>query len=348
MYFSPHAYLTVLVPSFLALIGTVLAARFIAAYFFKAGIVGEDKNKPKPVRLPGSGGIAVAFGLIVGILAYTFGGSFLFVPILSVEPLLATALSIMLITFVGFLDDLNVREKKVKSTDMMDIREGLKQWQKPLLTVIGAFPLMAINAGISTVVLPFIGTVDLGLVYPIIIIPIAVVFASNAFNLLGGFDGLQPGMGIVAALGLLIYSIYFGNGTGILLSAVLSTALIAFLYFNKYPARILPGDSFTYCVGAVLVAIMIMGNAEMFGIIVFLPWIIEFFLHLKRKFKVTDLGVLQKDGTLKAPYDGKIYSLTHVVMNLKKATEKEVTNYLVLLEVLFVILAFGLKFLGIF
>ena len=49
-----------------------------------------------------------------------------------------------------------------------------------------------------------------------------------------------------------------------------------------------------------------------------MPWIIEFLLHLRRKFKVTDLGIRQKDGTFKAPYGRKIYSLTHLVMNIKE------------------------------
>ena len=91
---------------------------------------------------------------------------------------------------------------------------------------------------------------------------------------------------------------------------------------------------------------MIMGNAESFGIVIFFPWIVEFLLHLRRRFKVSDLGILQKDGTLKAPYGKKIYSLTHLVMNLKRSTEVDVTIYLSLLEACFVILAFALKFSG--
>ena len=53
---------------------------------------------------------------------------------------------------------------------------------------------------------------------------------------------------------------------------------------------------------------------------------------------------MPKNGTLKAPYGKKIYSLTHVVMNLKKATEQDVALYLSIMEAFFVILAFLLKF----
>ena len=344
--FEYHTYLTVIVPAIIAFIVTVLATRFLIEYFYGAGIVGEDNNKKKAIMLPSSGGVAVAFGIIIGMLAYTFGGTFIFSPILNVSQLLAASLSVMLITFVGFIDDINVKLKAVQSTDMKSVRKGLKQWQKPLLTVIGAVPLMAINVGVSTVHLPFFGLINLGILYPIIILPIAVIFVSNAFNLLGGFDGLQPGMALVASLGLLIYTTFFGSHIGALLSAVLFASLLAFWPFNRFMAKIIPGDSFTYCIGGALVVIMSIGNAESFGIIIFIPWIIEFFLHLRRKFNVTDLGVKQKDLTFKAPYGKNIYSLTHWVMNMGKMKEYQVSNYLIGLEVVFVILAFGMHFVG--
>ena len=189
--------------------------------------------------------------------------------------------------------------------------------------------------------------INLGLFFPIVVIPLAVVFVSNAVNLLGGFDGLQPGMALIAGIGFLVYSIAFGSYMGTLLSTLFVAAVFTFLPFNAVNPRIIPGDTFTYATGAIFVAIMVMGNAEAVGIIIFIPWIIEFFLHLRRKFKVTDLGIRQPDGSMKAPYGRKIYSLTHVVMNLKKATERDVTVYLCAFEAAFVILALLLKVFGV-
>ena len=341
-----HTFQTVIIPGVIAFAVTIIGTRFLIKYLYGAGIVAEDRNKAKPILLASSGGLAVAFGIITGILAYTFGGTFLFNPVLSISSLLAVSLSIVLISLVGFIDDINVKREKVMSTDMMDIREGLKQWQKPLLTVIGALPLIAINAGVSTIAVPFFGTINFGLFYPLALLPLAVVFVSNAVNLLGGFDGLQPGMALVASLGMFIYSLMYGTPMGTLLSTLLLASVLAFLPFNAWKSKIIPGDSFTYAVGAMLVAIMVMGNEEAFGFIVFIPWTIEFFLHLRRRFQVTDLGIRQKDGTFKPPYGKKIYSLTHLIMNMKKASEYEVSLYLSMIEALFVILAFLLKFLA--
>ncbi|MDE1856212.1 MAG: hypothetical protein KGH49_03190 [Candidatus Micrarchaeota archaeon] len=344
--FPYHTYLTVLVPAIITFAVTFYATKFIIDYFYGAGVIDEDHNKAKVIKLPSSGGVAVAFGIILGALAYTFGGSFLFNPLVNVSELLAASLSIILITFVGFIDDINVGTKRVVGTDLKRLKVGLKQWQKPLLTVVGAIPLMAINAGVSTISIPLLGIVDFGLIYPILILPIAVIFVSNAFNLLGGFDGLQSGMATITALGLLLYSTFFGTYIAALLSAVLFAALLAFWPFNKYMAKIIPGDSFTYCVGGAFVAIMALGNAEAFGFIIFIPWLVEFFLHLRGRFHVSDLGIRQKDGTFRSKYGKKIYSLTHVAMNIKPMKEYEVSNWLMGIEAMFVVLAFLLQFAG--
>ena len=341
-----HSYLTIFVPAVISFFITVLSTYFVINYFSSAGIVGKDYYKGKKRIIPSSGGVALSFGLIVGIMVYTFGGTFVYTPILKISDLLAASLSIMLITFVGFIDDLNVKSKPQKTTGMKDIRVGLKRWQKPLLTVIGAIPLMAINAGNSYVHIPLIGLVNLSYFYPLLVLPLAIIFVPNAVNLLGGFDGLQPGTTLVASLGFLIYCFIYGSNISLLLSAILFASILGFIWFNWYPSRIMPGDSYTYAVGATMVAIMVLGNLEFFGIIVFIPWIIEFLLHARKRFDVTDLGIRRSDGTLEPPYGKKIYSLTHMVMNMKRAREWEVSIYLSAFEAIFVVLAFILKALA--
>ncbi len=340
-------HLTLVIPALITFIMTIFAIQFARSYMFEAGITSPDHNKKGKIILPTSGGVAVAFGFAFGILTYVFGGSFSFYyPIADINYLLATVLAVVLISFVGFLDDINVSKKLVKTTDMMDYRKGLKQWQKPLFTLVGAIPLMAINAGVSSVTLPFIGAVNFGIFYPLILVPLAVVCVTNAFNLLGGFDGIASGSATIAALALFIYSYIWGTYNGTILSSVLLASTFAFLLFDRFPAKILTGDSFTYYFGAAFVATVIIGNMEAFGVIVFIPWIIEAFLHLRRKFNVTDLGKLQSDGTFKAPYGTQIYSWTHFIMNLRPMKEWEVSLCFWVITALFVMLAIGLKVSG--
>ncbi|MCL4372066.1 hypothetical protein M1373_01970 [Candidatus Marsarchaeota archaeon] len=340
-----HTYMTILVPSIVAAIITAVATKFLIKYMGSSGITLVDHNKKsKPVIATGVG-FGIAFGFSIGIFTYIFGASFNFyTPIASISDLFGIMTSILLITIVGFIDDINIRIGKSHETkDKEGSWTGLKQWQKPVLTFMGAIPLMAINAGVSVIRIPFVGNIAFSIFYPLVIVPLAIMFGANAFNLLGGFDGIATGTGTIAILGLLIYSIFFGTYTGTLISAVLFASMLVFALFNIYPAKMIPGDSFTYFFGAAIIADMILGNMESFGIIIFMPWIIEFILHARRKFKTRDMGELQHDGTFAPPYGKKIYSWTHLIMNMKKCKEWEISLYMWFVEFGFIALAFVLK-----
>jgi UDP-N-acetylglucosamine--dolichyl-phosphate N-acetylglucosaminephosphotransferase len=339
-----HTYLTLLVPAVSTFVVTVIAILFIKPYMLESGVTIIDHNKKPKSILPSSGGVAVAFGFTAGMLAYIFGSSFSFyTPVASLESLFATVLAVLLIAFGGFLDDINVQKKATRTTDLIDTHKGLKQWQKPLLSLIGAIPLVAINAGVSVIRIPFVGAFNFGLFYPLVIIPLAVIFASNSFNLLGGFDGISAGSGLIMSLGMLIYSLVFGTYTGALISGILFASILAFMLFNVYPASLIGGDSFSYFVGGALVSAMVIGSMESFGVVIFMPFIIEFVLHARRKFKVTDLGKRRSDGTFDSPYGRRIYSWTHVIMNLRRMNEWEVSLCMWLIEIGFVIIAFAMK-----
>ena len=64
---------------------------------------------------------------------------------------------------------------------------------------------MVINAGQTIMHVPFIGAVDFGLIYPLLIIPIGVIGATNGLNLLAGHNGLEAGLVaiIFSVLGLI-------------------------------------------------------------------------------------------------------------------------------------------------
>ena len=340
-----HTYLTIVVPAIISFAVTIAATLFLMRYMSECGVTAVDVNKKIKLVLPCGFGAALAIGFVVGTLAYSFGGAFSLYPLAAdLKYIFATALAVMLIAFVGFLDDLNVKAKPTFATGMMNTRKGLKQWQKPLLTLIGALPLMAVNAGISTISIPFIGAVNFGILYPLLILPLAIIFAANSFNLLGGFNAIESGSGFILAVALLVYSIIFGSFTGALISSILAASILAIMLFNIYPAKLIPGDGFTYGVGAAFVAAIVLGNMEAFGLIIFIPWIVEFFLHLRGKFHVTDLGTMRKDGTFAAPYGKRVYSWTHIIMNAKRCKEWEVSLYMWCITLCFVALGFALSF----
>jgi UDP-N-acetylglucosamine--dolichyl-phosphate N-acetylglucosaminephosphotransferase len=198
---------------------------------------------------------------------------------------------------------------------------------------------MVVVAGTSMMDLPLLGTVDFGIIYPLLLIPMAVVIVSNVTNMLAGMNGLEAGLGFVSMFSLGLYTFMLGRVEASIIAFTLCFSLLAFMKWNWYPAKFLPGDSLTYLIGASFVSVVIIGNIEKFGIIVFTPWIIEAFLKLRSKFTARSLGDLQMDGTLKPPYE-KVYSLTHVFMKIKPMRERRISEIIIGIEILICLMAF--------
>jgi len=314
----------------------IITPRFIR-FLYAAGIVGLDLHKKNKPKLPASGGICVASGVLAGLLSYIGIQTFVYgIQAISVY-LLGVISSVLIVTFVGLLDDLNVKSKITRTKK--DIRIGIPQWIKPLITLPAAIPLMVLNAGVTTMSVPFVGEINFGILYPLILIPIGVVGASNMVNMLGGFNGSEAGMGIVYLLGLGLYALFIGNIANVIF-LISVASLLAFIKYNWYPAKILPGDSLTYLLGSIVATGVIVGNMEKIGVIIMIPFFIEFLLKMRSRFKAKSTGKLKANGTIESLYGRSIYSLTHIVMNLGKLTEKQIVIILIFIQVFFAVLPF--------
>lgn len=302
---------------------TPLAIRFLR----DSGIVGIDQQKEDKPVLPTSGGIAVLFGFLVALTLYMGAKTFLpnTTP-LQEDVLLAALSSTLIIALIGLVDDIHVKHEAetVKNNEQLSV--GFQRWWvKPLFVLPAALPLMVVKAGHSTMTLPVVGPVEWGILYPLVLVPVALVAVSNATNMLAGQNGLEATLGIMLFLGLGVFTYLQGQVEGALISFAMMSALMGFFYYNFYPASILPGDSLTYAIGAAFAAALIIANVETFAIVIFLPWIVEAFLKLRSRFEAASLGELQADGTLKPMHD-KIYSLTHLMMRFN-LTEKQLVLY---------------------
>ena len=319
---------------------TFFATPILRRFLYVAGIVGLDLQKRDRPRLASSGGICVASGVLAGLLSYIGLQTFLYGSEGQLVQLLAVTSSVLIVMFVGLLDDLNVKSKEVKTKEGLDIRVGFPQWLKPLLTLPAAVPLMAISAGVTSMSIPLLGRQEFGIFYPLLLVPVGIVGTSNVVNMLAGFNGLEAGMGIIYLSALGLFGLMHERTTGSVIFLITVAALIGFVKFNWYPAKILPGDSLTYLLGSMVAAGVIVGNMERSGILVMLPFIIEFFLKLRSRFKASCLGRLSGDGKLRPPYGRKLYSWTHILMNLRPLTETQVTLSLMLIQVCFAVLPF--------
>jgi phospho-N-acetylmuramoyl-pentapeptide-transferase len=110
----------------------------------------------------------------------------------------------------------------------------------------------------NVVYIPVVGFKNLGILYSPLAV-LAIVATANAVNLTDGLDGLAAGTGAIAlaAFGgiallshLNVYLSWF--------SFTMVGALLAFLWFNVFPARIIMGDTGALALGASLATVALM------------------------------------------------------------------------------------------
>jgi len=121
------------------------------------------------------------------------------------------------------------------------------QWALALTIAV----LLFNNLGINFFYVPFFGIVHLGWWY----IPFAafvIVAFANAFNITDGLDGLSSGLLTICLFAFWILSSQFLDTSLSVFISIWLGALIAFLYFNVYPARIWLGDVGALSFGATL------------------------------------------------------------------------------------------------
>lgn len=143
---------------------------------------------------------------------------------------------------------------------------------------------MAIRAGHHSLKIPFIGQINFGLAYPLALIPIGITGAANAVNMLAGFNGMEAGVGAVAVGSLLMVALLSNASTASLILLVTLGALLATLYYNWYPAKVMIGDVGTLTIGAILASSVVIGNFETAGAIVIIPYFIDFLFKARSGF----------------------------------------------------------------
>lgn len=273
-----------------------------------------DKNKPNQPKASAAGGTFTLASITLGLLFFEIIRIYVHGQPLYKAEIMALALLVALSTMLGFVDDVLSLLSYSGKTSI----SGLSPATRVLLMAPISMPLVAIKAGYSRIDLPLIGVVDLGITYPLIAVPIGVMGASNAFNMLAGYNGLEAGMGLLLLLSALVVGVVKGLTLVTLASLIGIASLIGFIYYNWYPAKTFPGNSFTYGIGAYYAGIVILGNFEKIGVTVFILYFLELILYLRSRRNGVDKVNFAKvcgDGSLAPPME-KSYSVTHLALKL--------------------------------
>lgn len=214
---------------------------------------------------PTMGGLAFIIGITVAVIASMFmKGSM-------TTGKIAILLSMYAFGAIGFIDDFNKVAKKQN--------EGLTPKQKLVLQVLFGAALavfMMVKEG-TTMLIPFLGkTVDFGIMYIPFVVFIEVAM-SNAVNLTDGLDGLASSTSAIVAGTFAVIGMTVNGGSEPMAAAgqAVFGALIGFLIYNHYPAKIFMGDTGSMALGGVLSAMAIVGRMEWLLPIAGLIYVIE-------------------------------------------------------------------------
>lgn len=285
----------------MALAMTFVITPWLIPRLKKIGMVGRDLNKPGKPEIAEMGGIAVVVGFFAGVsVLITLDG------ITNIELLYVSLSAALGAAFVGMMDDLF----------------DLRQREKAFLPFVLALPFA--SAADPYVVFPHVLEVNLG-PWMILAAAFAVTCAANAANMLEGFNGLGTGLGVIMSITLILLCVIHGRMDGAYLLVPLVGALIAFLYFNKYPSVIFPGDTLMLFVGATIAVAGILSCIQVQTAFLFLPMVVEFFLKMRGHFRAENYATDSSEGYLK--YDGRIESITHLIMKHFRVTEQELVAF---------------------
>ncbi len=186
---------------------------------------------------------------------------------------LSQILPVLLLTLgfglVGFLDDF----LKV----VLRRSDGLLAWQKMLLQIVVTtlfFVYIAMDQATTLRIwLPGGTWVWLGWA-AIPILYIAVVGTVNGVNFTDGLDGLSSSVTVPVAFFFMIAALHRGNGSAVVAGAV-AGALLGFLLYNCYPAKVFMGDTGSLALGGFVSGMAYMLNMPYIILIVGAVYLVE-------------------------------------------------------------------------
>ena len=185
------------------------------------------------------------------------------------------AIVVLLITvgygLVGFLDDYI---KVVKKRSL-----GLRAWQKVvfqlIVTILFAIYLLKMNDFGTEIYVPLTKGfyINLGWLY-VPFLFFVMVGTVNSVNLTDGLDGLASGVTVLVAT-YFVFIAYAVNKGLIPVCGAAIGALLGFLVFNSYPAKVFMGDTGSLALGGFVASVAILTKMPIMLVIVGFVYVCE-------------------------------------------------------------------------
>jgi len=240
---------------------TYVVLPYLIKFMKRKGYVGIDIHKNDKPEIAESGGLSVIIGFSVSsIFLIIFFPEFF-------KETFTFLLTVLLAGGIGFLDD----------------RKKLRSRYKIVLSVFsGSIIFLANIFGFITIAsptIPFLDRTRLTIIYPFLI-PLIVAVFTNTVNMLEGYNGEGSGTCLIAICFLFVCSLLWNSAEGVIFTIPVIAVLIPFFIYNKYPAKIFPGDIGTLSMGAMIACIMLFGSLEVAAFCALLIHIFNSFYYI--------------------------------------------------------------------
>ncbi|MEX1014277.1 MAG: phospho-N-acetylmuramoyl-pentapeptide-transferase [Candidatus Paceibacterota bacterium] len=220
------------------------------------------KNKSST---PTMGGIII-WGTVLGmaavfwILANTIDGFFEYFNFIDRAQTYLPLAALLIAAVVGLFDDLFGLLGKGPKGGGLSMKFKIILYS--VVALIGSF-WFYFRLGWDTLYVPFIGYFDMGFWYIpfFIFIIIATAFSTNETD---GLDGLAAGVSFFAYSALAVVAFILGRYELAAMIAAILGSLLAFLWFNIYPAKFFMGDTGSMSLGITLGVIAMLTNTALF------------------------------------------------------------------------------------
>ncbi|WFN35116.1 UDP-N-acetylglucosamine-1-phosphate transferase [Methanogenium sp. S4BF] len=265
-------------------IATVVVMPYLIQRLKENNIVAKDMYKADQPDIAVNGGIII---LLISLLSLSVISLFYCNYILPANYVIIMVVT--LFALFGILDD------------MINIGRPAKL----ILLYYCSYSLISC-ATVTLVYLPFIGTVDLGIFYLQLILPLYVPVVANLVNMHSGFNGLAPGLSLIVLITLILKTIVNAEIMDILFIVCLTGSLAAYWLFEKYPARIFWGNIGALSVGAAIGATIVIEGFIFSGFVMLIPHVVNFLLYVywrlhTKRYPIAKFGKIREDGTLEVP-----------------------------------------------
>lgn len=254
-----------------AIIITPIAFKILEKYGAKKQIR-TSKSAPIFYKLhewkggtPTMGGVIIWFSVLCVaaffyIIGFFFNGFFHNLNFISRSQTYLPMAAFVIAASIGLVDDILGMKKIGPNGGGLPVR--FKLFLYTIIGTIGAY-WFYVKLGWTTLYVPFVGNIEIdGFYIPFFIfIIVSTAFSANETD---GLDGLLGGVSLFAFGSLSVVAFFMGRFDLAVFSSVVVGALLAFLWFNIYPAKFFMGDTGSMSLGITIGTIAMLTNTALF------------------------------------------------------------------------------------